>query len=95
MARGGNRVEPISLKHLLYGNQKGRCNGCGIHIIPFGDGHVVSILAPWDPGYDVANPSDMQLLCMWCADLKRGHSQMYLRGVLGGRIATDIPAGYQ
>ncbi|MGR4000699.1 MAG: DNA methyltransferase [Alphaproteobacteria bacterium] len=68
--RHGKRSKDI--KHVLFGKQEGRCNGCGRYF-PFNNFTHDHIIPLADGGMDVDD--NLQLLCNWC-NSKKGKRPM-------------------
>ena len=71
--RDGERSKNI--KHILYGMQEGRCNGCLTHF-PFQNFEVDHITPTSKGGADT--DENLQLLCGYCNRVKGDRSQEYL-----------------
>ena len=71
--RGGERSKNI--KHLLYGMQEGKCNGCLTHF-PFQNFEVDHIIPASKGGADT--DENLQLLCGYCNRVKGDRTQEYL-----------------
>ena len=68
----GTRLPRRQIKHILYGQQDGRCNGCG-SIFDFRDLYFDHILPVVAGGTDELE--NLQLLCSHCNQIKGSHSQ--------------------
>jgi len=66
-------VRSKEIKHMLYGTQKGHCNGCGIHYL-FKDMEVDHVVPRIKGGQD--DDSNLQLLCGNCNRVKGGRLTM-------------------
>ena len=76
--RDGKKSENI--KHLLYGTQEGKCNGCLTHF-PFQNFEVDHIVPTSRGGADV--DENLQLLCGYCNRVKGDRTQEYLISQVG------------
>ena len=71
--RGGKRSKDI--KHILYGMQEGKCNGCLIYF-PYVNLTVDHVISKSKGGADV--DENLQLLCARCNSVKGNRPQEYL-----------------
>lgn len=71
--KGGTRSRNI--KHILYGMQEGKCNGCLTHF-PFQNFEVDHIVPKSRGGVDT--DENLQLLCGYCNKVKGNRTQEYL-----------------
>lgn len=71
----GERVKPADVKHKLYGQQEGHCNGCRTHF-EFRHFHVDHIIPKAKGGQDRAG--NLQLLCGHCNSIKGDRDMSYL-----------------
>ena len=63
------------IKHILYGKQKGYCNGCGAHF-QFRNFHIDHIIPKAKGGQDTDD--NLQLLCGHCNSVKVDRPMSYL-----------------
>ncbi len=66
-------------KHVLYGQQEGRCTGCGTEF-PFRIMEVDHVIPRSRGGTD--HPDNLQLLCSHCNRIKGDRDQAYLKARL-------------
>ena len=72
-------------RHVLFGQQEGRCNGCRMDF-PFKNMTVDHLIPRSKGGAD--HIENLQLLCNYCNSLKGSRSQEYLIAELGKRQAV-------
>ena len=75
----GKLPEPRSYLNEMYGEQDGKCNGCGVHF-PKANFHVDHIIAKAKGGTN--HRENLQLLCNRCNSIKGNRGMEYLKSKL-------------